>query len=80
MVIKGKRLHRSKKERMVAGICGGLGEYFGIDPTIVRLIVAALSFSGVGIAFYFLGWIIIPEESLEENVQVQNKVSQEKTE
>lgn len=56
-----KKLYRSSDNRMIAGICGGLGEYFDVDPTIVRLIVLAIALlGGVGIVAYLLGWIIIP--------------------
>ena len=41
-----KRLYRSKKERMIAGICGGVAEYFNIDPVIVRLIFVVLALGG----------------------------------
>jgi phage shock protein C len=57
---------------MIAGVCGGVGEYFNIDPTIVRLLWVALSLSlGGGIIAYILAWIIVPEEKrvtvVEEN-------------
>lgn len=54
-----KKLYRSRSNRMLFGVCGGLGEYIGIDPTIVRLIFV---FSGVGLALYFIAALIIPEE------------------
>jgi phage shock protein C len=47
---------------MIAGVCGGLGEYFDIDPTIVRLIVIAAALAaGGGLVAYILAWIVIPE-------------------
>ncbi len=61
-----KKLYRSEKNRMVAGICGGIGEMFNIDPTFVRL---GLVFIGLITALlpiaivYIIGWIIIPTES-----------------
>ena len=60
---KGKRLLRSKNNKMIAGVCGGIGEYFGIDPTIVRLLWVLLTFfsGGVGVLAYIIAWIIIPE-------------------
>lgn len=60
-----KKLHRSRKERMIAGVCGGLAEYFHIDPTIVRLIFILFFFAG-GAAFlaYIILWLIVP---LDEN-------------
>lgn len=58
-----KRLYRSKKERMIAGICGGVAQYFNIDPVIVRLIFAVLVLGGGGgLLLYIIMWIIVPEE------------------
>lgn len=60
-----KRLYRSRSERMIAGINGGLGQYLGVDPTILRLIwvILTLATGGVpGIVLYFFFWIIIPLE------------------
>ena len=63
MVKKVKRLYRSKKERIIAGVCGGIGEYLGIDPTIVRILWVLLGLmGGSGIIAYIISWIIIPEE------------------
>ncbi|MEI7812851.1 MAG: PspC domain-containing protein [Ignavibacteria bacterium] len=56
-----KKLHRSKKEKMIAGVCGGLSEYFDIDPVIVRIIfIAAALITGTGFLVYLLLWIIVP--------------------
>ena len=59
-----KRLYRSKKDRILGGVCGGLGEFFKIDPTIIRLVWALLTLLsiGLGIIAYLLAWIIIPEK------------------
>lgn len=60
-----KRLYRSKKERIIAGVCGGIGIYFGIDPTLVRLLyIMTTVITGVlpGIIVYIIAVIIIPEE------------------
>lgn len=58
-----KKLHRSREDRKIAGICGGLGEYFDIDPTIIRLLWLVLLFAaGSGILAYIVAWIIIPEK------------------
>ena len=57
-----KKLYRSRDERMIAGVCGGIGEYFDIDPTLIRLLtVAFILAGGSGILGYIVGWIIIPE-------------------
>lgn len=59
---KVKRLYRSRKNRILAGVCGGLGEYFGIDPVIVRLAwVLFILMYGSGLLAYLIAWLIIPE-------------------
>ncbi|MDQ7794244.1 MAG: PspC domain-containing protein [bacterium] len=58
-----KKLYRSTKSRMLAGVCGGIGEFLGIDPNIVRLLWIALSLPGAGILLYAAAWLIVPEES-----------------
>ncbi len=57
-----KRLYRSRTDRMLAGVCGGLAEYFNIDPVIIRVIavVAALMAFG-GLLAYIILWIVVPE-------------------
>ncbi|MEM3547344.1 MAG: PspC domain-containing protein [Candidatus Bathyarchaeia archaeon] len=58
-----KRLYRSRKNRILAGVCGGLGEYLNIDPVVVRLIWVAISLVwGFGIILYIIAALIIPEE------------------
>ena len=62
-----KRLYRSRKDKMIAGICGGIGEIYSLDPTMVRLVYALITIfsAGTAILVYILGWIIIPEEKPE---------------
>jgi phage shock protein C len=56
-----KKLYRSRKEKMIAGICGGLSEYFGIDPTWVRLIFILLFFAGgSALLVYIILWLLVP--------------------
>ena len=58
-----RRLYRSRDERMIAGVCGGLASYLGVDPTVVRLLtVASLLLPGPQILAYLLAWVLIPEE------------------
>lgn len=60
-----KKLYRSKTERDIAGVCGGLAVYFNIDPTIIRLIwvfVTLISASVPGLLIYIVCAIVIPEE------------------
>ncbi|NPV93055.1 MAG: PspC domain-containing protein [Firmicutes bacterium] len=60
-----KRLYRSREESMIAGVCGGLGEYLEIDPTIVRLVwVVAAFIGGGGILAYLIAWLVIPRREL----------------
>jgi phage shock protein C len=69
-----KVLVRNRKGRMVAGICAGVADYFGIDLTLVRLMVAVVSVitGGAGVLAYLAAWAIIPEEgektSIAENL------------
>ena len=55
-----KKLYKSNN-RMICGVCAGVAEYFGIDPTIVRRIWAALALSGTGILLYIVAAIVMPE-------------------
>lgn len=58
-----KKLYRSQSDRMLAGVCGGLGAYFGIDSTILRILFVLLTvFVGGGFIVYILLWIFIPQE------------------
>jgi len=55
------RLYRSGRDKILGGVCGGLGEYFRIDPVIIRLIFVILAFAwGFGFLLYLISWIIIP--------------------
>ncbi|WP_020578574.1 PspC domain-containing protein [Actinopolymorpha alba] len=58
-----KKLVRTKNDRMIAGVCGGIARYANVDPVIIRLaMVALVIFGGAGALIYLAGWIIIPEE------------------
>lgn len=58
-----RKLYRSTKDKVIAGVCGGLGEYFSIDPTIIRIVFAIFALSGgVGVLAYIVFWVIIPQE------------------
>jgi phage shock protein C len=70
-----QRLMRSRTEKVIAGVAGGIGQYLAIDPVLVRLAFAALSLTGVGLLLYPILWLIMPlegsqrpapEEALEE--------------
>lgn len=59
-----RRLYRSETDRMLAGVCGGLGEFFGVDPTLIRIgfIVLALA-GGAGLPIYLAMWVVVPRAS-----------------
>lgn len=58
-----KRLYRSRTNRMIAGVAGGVAEYAGVDATLVRLIwLVILLVAGSGLLLYILAWIIIPND------------------
>lgn len=74
-----KRLYRSRTESVIGGVCGGLGEYFNIDPTFIRIIAVLLIFAdGVGIPAYLIAWIIIPRRPYQES-PAEEKPSGEST-
>lgn len=57
-----KRLYKSSQNRIICGVCGGIGEYFNVDPTIIRLLLVLIAMTGSGILAYFIAAIIMPEE------------------
>lgn len=58
------KLYRSETDRIIGGVAGGLGEYFNIDPVIIRIIFIALTvFGGGGIPLYLILWVVIPTQS-----------------
>ncbi len=59
-----KKLYRSRTDKMFAGVCGGLGQYLGMDPTLIRLIFALLAVIGVGssIVVYLIMMLVVPLE------------------
>lgn len=62
--MESKKLYRSNTDKMIGGVCGGLGKYLGVDPTLIRLIFALLVFFGVGsgLLVYIILMIVIPLE------------------
>jgi len=71
-----KRLYKSRDDRVIAGVCGGVGEYFNIDPVLVRIIWVVLAIlGGSGILAYLVGMIIIPEPP--ENAATQKQEPRE---
>ena len=63
MAMEAKKLYRSKTNRMIAGVCGGIADYFNIDPVIVRLgaVLLLLITGGAALVGYIVLWVIVPE-------------------
>ena len=61
-----KRLYRSRTDKMIAGVCGGLADYFDTDPVIIRLIFIFLLLFGIGpiIIAYIIMWIVVPQNEI----------------
>lgn len=69
------KLYRSEIDKMLGGVCGGLGRYLGIDPTIVRLFFVLLTVAnGVGVFIYFVLWLIVPGEDQAEGTTVEETI------
>jgi phage shock protein C len=65
-VTMAKRLMRSTNDRVIAGVAGGVAQYFGLDPTLVRVAwVVAVVFGGFGFLAYIILWIVLPEGEQE---------------
>lgn len=60
----GRKLYLSDRDRKIAGVCGGLADYFGIDSTIVRILwaLAVMVSYGTGFILYLVFWLIVPRE------------------
>jgi phage shock protein C len=60
---RSRKLYRSQTNRVLAGVCGGLADYFGVDTTIVRVLFIALAFiGGAGLPIYLAMWIVVPKQ------------------
>ncbi|MGM0603099.1 MAG: PspC domain-containing protein [Bacillota bacterium] len=70
-----KRLYRSRKEKKIGGVCGGVAEYFEVDPTLVRLaaIIFIFATGGGGLIAYFIAWAIIPDRPSESVVKSEKR-------
>jgi phage shock protein PspC (stress-responsive transcriptional regulator) len=65
----GKRLLRIRQGRIVAGVCAGLGAYFGVDVNLVRLAFGVFTvFYGLGILLYLIAWLILPEQGEDGSI------------
>lgn len=67
--MQGKKLYRSRNKRIISGVCGGLGDYLGIDPNIIRLLLVVITIFGYilpWIIVYIIACLLIPEENDED--------------
>jgi phage shock protein C len=78
--MQGKRLVRSRNDRMIAGVAGGLAEVFNIDPLFVRIVLLALAFlNGFGFMLYLVLWLLVPNEdsvAVDAREQVRENVGE----
>ncbi len=58
-----RRLYRSEKDRVIAGVCGGLAEVLGVDVALMRLVWVAAALLGGGLVAYLILWLVLPTES-----------------
>ena len=63
-----RQLYRSRHDRVLFGVCGGLGRYLAIDPVLLRILTVVLVFAGVGLVAYVVAWLLIPEEPADAPV------------
>lgn len=60
--MSAKRLYKSRRDRIICGVCGGIAEYFDVDPTLVRIAVALFATTGTGFLVYIIAAIVMPEK------------------
>lgn len=71
------KLYRSENNRILGGVCGGLGSYFDIDPNIIRIIWVLLVFLyGTGILLYIVAWLILPDESEKNTIDAEYTIKE----
>jgi phage shock protein PspC (stress-responsive transcriptional regulator) len=82
--IMSKKLYRSRDDRMIAGVCGGLADYFNVDSSLIRLAVLFIFlFQGVGLIAYIIAWLVMSEEPVKneyrmpDDYYIEDKKSQE---
>ncbi len=73
MMQNNNRIHRSRENKMIAGVAGGLAEYFNVDPVLIRLLfVLVFLAGGSGVLIYIILWIIMPKEPYRKNIIVDD--------
>jgi len=73
-----KKLTRSQSDKVIAGVCGGLGRYFQIDPVILRVLaVLLLLVNGFGAILYIIAWVAIPQDKMKEKEMKKDETVEE---
>ena len=75
-----KQLIRPREGRLIAGVCAGIGDYFGIDANVIRIAFAALTIfsAGVGALIYLVAWAVLPEEGEKSSI-VENYLNKKRS-
>lgn len=74
VIMEDKRFYRSNTNRIIGGVCSGLGDYFDIDPVIMRVIFFILAFAGGGgVLIYILLWILVPDQPVQYTNHYKSK-------
>ena len=72
--MSAEKLTRSESDRIIAGVCGGIATYTGVDSTIVRLLFLLLAFAtGIGLFLYAVLWVVMPLENLEDSIYLNGE-------
>jgi phage shock protein PspC (stress-responsive transcriptional regulator) len=82
-ILSTKKIYRSEKNCPLGGVAGGLGEYFNLDPVIIRILFVLLGLSGGGVIFYLILWLIIPRQEdvcLDDQQVTKNNATEIKQE
>ncbi len=73
-----RKLYRSKKDKIIGGVCGGIGEYFNIDPVLVRILWLFFTFlGGAGILAYIIAWVVIPYQEEKKAASKEESETEE---
>ena len=72
--MSAEKLTRSESDKIIAGVCGGIATYTGVDSTIVRLLFLLLAFAtGIGLFLYAVLWVVMPLENLEDSIYLNGE-------
>lgn len=72
-IMNNKKIYRSSKNKIIFGVCGGLAEYFEVDPLLIRILFLVISFPGPGIFLYLILAILMPTENNKNGNNIESK-------